>query len=83
MTRIVASIVFSLFGCLTFGQEINPSMVIPPSPEMASLSKYISIPVEKYKGISQINIPFYTVDNKEFFRSGRSINAVMLRPIFG
>ncbi len=34
---------------------------IPPSPEVASLMKYIDIPVSHFTGIPHIDIPIYTV----------------------
>lgn len=34
---------------------------IPPSPEVASLMKYIDIPVSHFTGLPQINIPLYTI----------------------
>ncbi|MEP1033079.1 hypothetical protein [Ekhidna sp.] len=39
--------------------EIN---VVPPSPNVASLNKFIDVPVSHYTGIPSINIPIYTVD---------------------
>ena len=34
---------------------------IPPSPEVASLMKYIDIPVSHFTGQPQIEIPIYTL----------------------
>lgn len=35
--------------------------IIPPSPEVASLMKYIDIPVSHFTGQPQIDIPIYTI----------------------
>lgn len=35
--------------------------VIPPSPEVASLMKYIDVPVSHFTGQPQIEIPIYTI----------------------
>lgn len=35
--------------------------VIPPAPEVASMMKYIDIPVSHFTGIPHIDIPIYTV----------------------
>ena len=35
--------------------------VIPPSPEVASLIKYIDVPVSHFTGQPQIEIPIYTI----------------------
>lgn len=35
--------------------------IIPPAPEVASLMKYLDIPVSHFTGIPQIDIPIYTV----------------------
>lgn len=39
--------------------EVN---VIPPSPNVASLNKFIDVPVSHYTGIPKINVPIYTID---------------------
>ena len=35
--------------------------VIPPSPEVASMMKYVDIPVSYFTGQPQIEIPIYTI----------------------
>ena len=35
--------------------------VIPPSPEVSSMMKYIDIPVSHFTGQPQIEIPVYTI----------------------
>lgn len=35
--------------------------IIPPAPEVASLMRYIDIPVSHFTGIPQIEIPIYTI----------------------
>lgn len=39
--------------------EIN---VVPPSPNVASLNKFIDVPVSHYTGIPSIGIPIYTIE---------------------
>lgn len=39
--------------------EVN---VIPPSPNVASLNKFIDVPVSHYTGIPNISVPIYTID---------------------
>lgn len=52
---------------LLFAQSNDPDYAtkqytqIPPSPEVASLMKYIDIPVSHFSGLPQINIPIYTI----------------------
>ena len=39
------------------------SHVLPPSPNAASISRYVDIPVSLYTGIPNISIPVYNLDN--------------------
>lgn len=53
----------------TFGQgegtqEVS-NQVIPPSPTAAALGKYGDIPVNMYSGTPQINIPLYTITERD------------------
>lgn len=46
------------------GQSTNPSNIsniIPPSPEVAAIGKYIEMPVSYSSGIPGVSIPFHTV----------------------
>jgi len=38
--------------------------IIPPSPEAAALGKFGEIPVGKYSGIPNINIPLHTLQSR-------------------
>jgi hypothetical protein len=51
----------------TFGQETDDYTpnIIPPSPEAAALGKFGDIPVGKYSGIPNINIPLYTLKSRD------------------
>jgi len=52
---------------VTFAQEHEDYIpqVIPPSPEAASLGKYADIPIGKYTGIPNINIPLYEIKSRD------------------
>jgi hypothetical protein len=61
-----SGIVFSLITCLLFtqtmAQNLNPQNVtniIPPSPEVSAMAKYIDMPVSYSTGIPDISIPLY------------------------
>jgi hypothetical protein len=43
---------------------LKTNVVIPPSPEAASLGKYGNTPVSYYTGAPNISLPFYTVQGK-------------------
>src|ERR1700716_3943068 len=50
-----------LFCEVSFAQNPALPQPIPPSPTAASLGKYGEIPVGKYTGIPEINIPLYEI----------------------
>lgn len=52
-------ITIMLMGPFAYSQQTE--LVLPPSPTVASLGKYGSIPVGHYTGIPNINIPIYTI----------------------
>lgn len=58
---------------IVYGQENNLEInkIIPPSPEVASLGKYIETPVNEYTGIPKIGIPIYEIQQG---RINHSIN---------
>jgi len=46
------------------GNNISSSKIIPPSPNSATLLKFIDIPVNKYTGTSSISIPIFNIEAK-------------------
>jgi|GEM_PF-2203241 len=63
--KLALPILFILCNALrTIGQTANDPALpqpIPPSPTAASLGKYGEVPVGKYTGVPDINIPLYEV----------------------
>ncbi|MEM7374700.1 MAG: hypothetical protein AAF587_39275 [Bacteroidota bacterium] len=43
------------------GGELPDNIPVPPTPEVASLGKYIETPVNEYTGIPRIGIPIYDI----------------------
>ncbi|CAN5148978.1 hypothetical protein BH09BAC3_BH09BAC3_25460 [soil metagenome] len=58
------SLFFGALGC--FGQT-NPLdvKIIPPSPDAASIGKFIDVPVSQYTGIPKIEVPIYQLKSFE------------------
>jgi hypothetical protein len=50
----LAILIFSVFT--SYSQDYRPN-IIPPSPEAASLGKFVEIPVSFYSGIPEISVP--------------------------
>lgn len=69
LTLILLTIIFGTF--CNFAQDDQNKYVphdfskIPPSPEVASLMKYIDFPVSYFTGQPDINIPIYTLTEGE------------------
>ena len=42
---------------------VSPPDIIPPSPEASAITQYGSLPLNEYKGMSQINIPLLNIMN--------------------
>ena len=61
------TILFMIINLFVYSQNpqgdyaTNKYSIIPPSPEVVSLMKYIDIPVSHVTGLPQINIPLYTI----------------------
>lgn len=53
---------------LAWAQEeaspITSPNVIPPSPEAASLGKFVDLPVSLYTGVPEISVPIYTIQGR-------------------
>jgi hypothetical protein len=60
MKKVFIFLVSSVFLTDLFAQSTN-ILVVPPSPTVASLGKYGDIPVGKYSGIPNIDIPLYEI----------------------
>ena len=57
----------SVIGLNVYGQSYAPEInVIPPSPDVMALHKYIDFPVSNYTGTPQINLPIYTIRMNSF-----------------
>lgn len=70
------TIFLALIVCNSYGQgnefELTDyKYIIPPTPEVASLGKYIETPVNEYTGIPKIGIPIYEIQQG---RINHSIN---------
>ena len=59
--RVIFKIVFLLLAVKSFSQNNYTPKGIPPSPEAASLGKYVETPVSYATGIPQIGVPIYTI----------------------
>jgi hypothetical protein len=59
-----------LFYFVSIGISAQPDIprpnIIPPSPDVANLMKFIEIPVSKYTGTPQISIPIYTIQEGNY-----------------
>lgn len=60
--KIVIGKILFFWSLIAIGQ--SPS-IIPPTPEAASFSKSIDIPVSMYTGLPNVGIDFYTIKTKE------------------
>lgn len=58
---ILLPIALLSFWC--YGQEYSVPVVVPQSPQAASLSKYNEYPVGNFTGIPSISIPLYTISS--------------------
>jgi hypothetical protein len=60
---------FVLFAVYVHGQSSNAvttfKNVIGPSPNAAAIEKYVNIPVSTYTGVVNIDIPIYSIVNKD------------------
>ncbi|MEM1136157.1 MAG: hypothetical protein AAGI07_09980, partial [Bacteroidota bacterium] len=67
MKKYILYLTFVFFSFVSvrvgWGQELP--IVIPPSPDAAALGEYGDIPVGLYTGIPNINIPLYTIQDKD------------------
>ncbi|NJM26127.1 MAG: hypothetical protein HC859_12200 [Bacteroidia bacterium] len=62
--RLIICLAGLLISATTFAQNNRPN-VIPPSPEAASLGKYIETPVSLYTGVPEISVPIATLTQGE------------------
>jgi hypothetical protein len=63
---LVTLCLFALF-LMKAGAQTQPSYVpqiIPPSPNAASLMKFVDVPVSPYTGTSDVSVPIYTIQAK-------------------
>ena len=63
MKKHIISILLVLFSLFFYGQNETPKLpiVTPSQPEAAELGRYGDVPVSKFTGIPNINIPLYTI----------------------
>ncbi|SDM43708.1 DNRLRE domain-containing protein [Siphonobacter aquaeclarae] len=64
MTVFNAAVLFCLTaGATALGQTTNSYIpkIVPPSPQAATLTRYVDIPVSYYTGTADISIPVYTI----------------------
>jgi len=52
-------------SCVTQAQDYDPLNPVPPSPNAASIQKYGNTNVSLYTGAAQVDIPIYTVTDKD------------------
>ena len=53
----------SVMTALAQNPKTDYQNVIPPTPEVAALAKYVDMPVSYSSGVPQIGVPLYTVSN--------------------
>ncbi|MEQ8626120.1 PKD domain-containing protein [Ekhidna sp.] len=58
-------ILFLLSIGSVIGQDYDAINVIPPSPNAHAMAKYVDVPVSRYTGIPEINLPLYTLEVKD------------------
>lgn len=68
MKRNISSILFGIaILVLSFSsKDIKGQNIIPPSPNAASLGMYVDLPVSRYSGVPNINIPLYNIQANDF-----------------
>ena len=77
MLRLIISVLILnvlSFSTFCFGQEdysFKMPEVVPPTPEIAGLGKYIETPVNEFTGIPRIGMPIYAIQQG---RINHSIN---------
>ncbi|MEO1051537.1 MAG: hypothetical protein AAFX87_12980 [Bacteroidota bacterium] len=65
--RLLVTLTFLCMADLVRAQDASPITspnVIPPSPEAASLGKFVDLPVSLYTGVPQISVPIYTIQGR-------------------
>ncbi len=65
MSKNLISLLLLVCSMHVIAQDIfnkTDTNIIPPSPEVASLGKYIDTPVNNYTGVPRIEIPIYTIE---------------------
>ncbi len=61
-------LIITVTNNICFGQDdsnVSNVNIMPPSPTASALGEYIDFPVSHYTGIPEIQIPFYTIKQKE------------------
>jgi hypothetical protein len=54
-----------MFLWLCFCVEAQPDKIFPPSPTVASLMKFVEVPVNLYSGLPDISIPIFEAKSRE------------------
>lgn len=64
---LVFLIIFLAVSMPIYSQDDHPrpDRIIPPSPEAASLGKFIETPVDMYSGLPQIEVPLHAIQLEE------------------
>lgn len=59
--KISLTLLFTALSCCVFAQTLDTKMpaVVPPSPEIAELSRYMDVKSNLFTGASNVNIPLY------------------------
>ena len=57
--KITLTLLFTALSCCVFAQTLDTKMpaVVPPSPEIAELSRYMDVESNLFTGASNVNIP--------------------------
>ncbi len=66
--RSISSVFFAILVCWgSYSQEEESTYklpsIVPPTPEVAALGKYIETPVNEFTGIPKIQIPIYSIED--------------------
>ncbi|MBK6267397.1 RHS repeat protein [Marivirga sp. S37H4] len=67
MKHFYQTVLLLFFATSLFAQEeVNFSEVIPPSPNVMAINKFVDVPVSLYTGSANVNVPLHTLKLNNF-----------------